>query len=158
MSPRALPVALALAALAGTVGCGSGHTNTRKAAVADATAAASSDLQGKIVFRRFLDDAHSHGALFAMNANGTGKPAGQDFGGDYWTVRSDGGSWRRLTHFGPGHTTASAMWSPDGSMIVFADSGMGGNDDLYVMRADGGGVRRLTRTPQWESAAVWLRP
>lgn len=42
-------------------------------------------------------------------------------------------------------------------MIVFADSGMGGNDDLYAMRADGGGVRRLTRTPQWESAAVWLR-
>jgi Tol biopolymer transport system component len=50
------------------------------------------------------------------------------------------------------------MWSPDGSMIVFADSGMGGNDDLYVMRAGGGGVRRLTRTPQWESAAVWLGP
>jgi hypothetical protein len=35
---------------------------------------------------------------------------------------------------------------------------MGGNDDLYVMRADGGDVMRLTRTPQWESAAVWLRP
>ena len=42
-------------------------------------------------------------------------------------------------------------------MIVFADSGMRGNDDLYVMRADGRGVRRLTRTPQWESAAAWLR-
>jgi len=342
MSPRALPVALALAALAGTAGCGSAHTNAHKAAGANATAAASSDLQGKIVFRRFLDDTHSHGALLVMNASGTGirqithppanavdslngppsatpdgstlvfdrstpdaagifrigldgrgerevpaplgvpgdgwpvvspdggriavarawghqdqfddlktglyvlgisdgarprlvadlgyradvggatwapngktivfsahnngpgkpaegsalfavdtdgrglhrltpwetdqqisgpafspdgktllfrlKPAGQDFGGEYWTVRSDGSSRRRLTHFGPGHTTASAMWSPDGSMIVFADSGMGGNDDLYVMRADGSGVRRLTRTPQWESAAVWLRP
>jgi Tol biopolymer transport system component len=85
------------------------------------------------------------------------KPSGQDFGGDYWTMRSDGTARRRLTHFGPGHATASAMWSPDGSMIVFADSGIGGNDDLYVMRADGGGVRRLTRTPRWESAAVWLR-
>jgi TolB protein len=85
------------------------------------------------------------------------KPAGQDFGGDYWTVNSDGSSRQRLTHFGAEHTTGSAMWSPDGSMIVFADSGMGGNDDLYAMRADGGGVRRLTRTPQWESAAVWLR-
>jgi len=40
------------------------------------------------------------------------------------------------------------MWSPDGSMIVFADSGIAGKDDLYVMRADGGGVSRLTRTPQ----------
>jgi TolB protein len=86
------------------------------------------------------------------------KPTGQDFGGDYWTVGRDGGSRRRLTHFGPGHTTASAMWSPDGSMIVFADAGLGGNDDLYVMPAGGGGVRRLTRTPQWESAAIWLRP
>ena len=327
--------------LAGTAGCGSGHTNAYKAAVTNATAAATSDLHGRIVFRRFLDNAHSHGALFVMNASGrdpsdhpsagqrrgllngppsatpdgstlvfdrstpdaagifrigldgvgerevpapmgvpgdgwpvvspegariavarawghqdrfddlkTGlyvlgisdgarprlvaalgyradvggatwapngktiifsahnngpgkpaagsalfavsahgrglhrltpwetdqqisgpvlspdgktilfrlKPAGQDFGGDYWTVRSDGSSRRRLTRFGRGHTTASAMWSPDGSMIVFADSGMGGNDDLYVMRADGGGIRRLTRTPQWESAAVWLRP
>jgi TolB protein len=86
------------------------------------------------------------------------KPPGQDFGGDYWTVRSDGSARRRLTHFGPSHTTASATWSPDGSMIVFADSGMGGNDDLYVMQTDGGGIRRLTRTPQWESAALWLRP
>jgi TolB protein len=84
------------------------------------------------------------------------KPAGQDFGGDYWTVTSDGKSRQQLTHFGPEHTTASATWSPDGSRIVFADSGMGGNDDLYVMRADGGGIRWLTRTPQWESAAVWL--
>jgi hypothetical protein len=34
-------------------------------------------------------------------------------------------------------------------MIAFADSGIGGNDDLYVMRADGAGLRRLTRTPRW---------
>ena len=74
----------------------------------------------------------------------------------YWATGRDGGTRRQLTHFGPEHTTGSAAWSPDGSMIVFADSGMGSNDDLYVMRADGGGIRRLTRTPQWESAAVWL--
>src|SRR5947199_274967 len=72
--------------------------------------------------------------------------------------RTGRGSRRHVTHFGPDHATASATWSPDGSAIVFADSGMGGNDDLYVMRADGGDVRRLTRTPPWESAAVWLRP
>ena len=36
------------------------------------TAAATAGLQGKIVFRRFLNDAHSHGALFVMNADGTG--------------------------------------------------------------------------------------
>jgi Tol biopolymer transport system component len=86
------------------------------------------------------------------------KPAGQDFGADYWIVGRDGRSPRRLRHFGPGHMTASASWSPDGSMIVFADSGTGGNDDLYVMRADGAGVTRITHTAQWESAAAWLRP
>jgi Tol biopolymer transport system component len=52
--------------------------------------------------------------------------------------------------------TASAVWSPDGSMILFADSGMGSNDDLYVMRANGTGVTQITNTPQWESAAVWF--
>jgi len=341
MTARALSLALVLAAFGGGAGCGSGsHTGDHKAAAANAGAGSNSSLPGKIVFRRFLNDAHSHGALFVMNANGTGvhqithppadavdslsgppspiadgsalifdrstsdaagifrvrldggreqevpaptgvpgdgwpvvspdgtrigvarawghedefhdlrtglyvlgidgahprlvadfgyradvggttwspdgkalvfsvhnngpgkptegtalfavgaagrglrrltpwergqqfsgptfspdgkkilfrlKPAGQDFGGDYWTVNSDGTSRQRLTHFGPEHTTASGTWSPDGSMIVFADSGMGGNDDLYVMRADGGGIRRLTHTPQWESAAVWLR-
>jgi TolB protein len=342
MRTRALSLGVAIAAFAGAAGCGSsGHTTAHKAPGSTTSAAATSDRHGKIVFRRFLDDAHSHGALFVMNADGTGireithppadavdslngppgatadkatlvfdrstpnaagifrvgldgrgerevpapagvpgdgwpavspdgtqiavarawghqdtfedlrtglyvlginrghprlvadfgyradvggatwspdgktivfsahnngpgkpagasalfavradgrglrkltpwdterqisgpvyspdgktilfrlKPSGQDFGGDYWTVRSDGSARRRLTHFGPSHTTASATWSPDGSMIVFADSGMGGNDDLYAMRADGGGVRRLTRTPQWESAALWLRP
>lgn len=342
MTRRAISLALAIAALAGAAGCGSGgQTNAAKTASGGAGATtATSDLHGKIVFRRFLDDAHSHGAIFVMNANGTAirqitqppatavdslngppsvtpdgstvvfdrstpkaagifaigldgrgerevsapkgvpgdgwpvvspdgariavarawgrhdefedvktglyvvgingthprrvadfgyradvggatwspdgrtivfsvhnngpgkpidgtalfavsasgrglrrltpwekeqqisgpafapdgksilfrlKPAGQDFGGDYWAVGRDGRSRRRLTHFSAGHMTGSAAWSPDGSMIVFADSGIGGNDDLYVMRADGSGIRRLTRTPQWESAAVWLR-
>ena len=342
MTSRALSLVLTVAVVAGVPGCGSGsQTNAPKTASGGVTTpTATSDLQGKIVFRRFLNDAHSHGALFVMDANGTGirqithpptaavdslngppsaspdgstlvfdrstpnaagifrigldgrgerevpapsgvpgdgwpvvspdgarfavarawgrqdkfedlktglyvlgidgsrprlvadfgyradvggatwsrdgktivfsvhnngpgkpaqgsalfavrtdgrglrrltpweterqisgpafspngktilfrlKPAGQDFGGDYWTVASDGTPRRRLTHFGPGHTTGSAAWSPDGSMIVFADSGVGGNDDLYVMRADGGGIRRLTRTPQWESAPLWLR-
>jgi Tol biopolymer transport system component len=342
MTRRALCLALMAAALAGTAGCGSGgQTSAPKTASGSVAARApSSDLQGRIVFRRFLDDAHSHGVLLVMNANGTGihqithppatavdslngppsttpdgstvvfdrstptaagifridldgraerevpaprgvpgdgwpvvspdgarfavarawgrqdafkdlktglyvlridgghprlvanfgyradvggatwspdgrtivfsvhnngpgrpadgtalfavrasgrdlrrltpwetarqisgptfspdgkkilfrlKPSGQDFGGDYWTVGRDGRFRRRLTHFGPGHMTGSAAWSPDGAMIVFADSGMGGNDDLYAMRADGSGLRRLTRTPQWESAAVWLR-
>ena len=85
------------------------------------------------------------------------KPAGQDFGGDYWTVARDGSARQRLTHFGPEHMTGSATWSPDGSMIVFADSGMAGNDDIYLMRANGTGITRITHTPQWESAAVWFR-
>ncbi len=86
------------------------------------------------------------------------EPQGEDFGGDYYTMTRDGRSRRRLTDFGPDHTTGSAVWSPDGSMILFADTGIDGRDDLYVMRADGTRIKRLTRTPQWESAATWIRP
>ena len=43
-------------------------------------------------------------------------------------------------------------------MIVFADSGTAGKDDLYVMNADGAGVTKITDTPQWESAPFWFRP
>jgi TolB protein len=67
---RVIGVALALTAVAGTTGCGSDHKDARKAAAAK-TAAAAPTLRGEIVFRRFLDDAHSHGALFLMNADGT---------------------------------------------------------------------------------------
>src|SRR5947207_15690952 len=68
-----MPVAVGLSALVATAGCGSGNQESaHKAPVANGTAASSSDLRGKIVFRRFLNDAHSHGALFGMNANGTG--------------------------------------------------------------------------------------
>jgi Tol biopolymer transport system component len=84
------------------------------------------------------------------------RPLDQDFGGNYWTMRSDGSSRRRLTHFGPAHMTGGATWSPDGSMIVFSDSGVGGNSDLWVMHADGTGIQPLTRTSGWESAPVWI--
>lgn len=70
MITRVIGVALALTALAGTAGCGSDHEDARKAAAAE-TGAAAPNLRGEILFRRFLDDAHSHGALFLMNANGT---------------------------------------------------------------------------------------
>src|SRR5204863_7843884 len=64
---------LALAAVVGTAVCGSGgHSDSGKAAAAKPVAVASSGLTGKIVFRRFLNDTHSHSALFVMNADGTG--------------------------------------------------------------------------------------
>jgi TolB protein len=64
----ALSFALTVAAVAGAAGCGSsGQTSARKTA-----STATSDLRGEIVFRRFLDQAHSHGALLVMNADGTG--------------------------------------------------------------------------------------
>src|SRR6202795_4890843 len=125
MSPRALPVALALAALAGTAGCGSAHTNAHKAAVANATAAASSDLQGKIVFRRFLDDTHSHGALLVMNASGTGI--------------------RQITH-PPANAVDSLNGppsaTPDGSTLVF-DRSTPDAAGIFRIGLDGRGEREV---------------
>jgi TolB protein len=84
-------------------------------------------------------------------------PPNSSFGGDYSTIRPDGGGLRRLTHFGRKAPTGAARWSPDGTSIVFANEGVGGNDDIYVMRADGSGVTPVTRTPTWESAPAWGR-
>jgi hypothetical protein len=39
---------------------------------------------------------------------------------------------------------------------VFANTGVGGADDLFVMRADGSSITPLTRTRAWESAASWI--
>jgi len=77
------------------------------------------------------------------------------FGGDYSTIRPDGSGRHQLTHFGPKATTGSARWSPDGASIVFANKGVGGNDDIYTMRADGSGITAVTHTPSWESAPAW---
>jgi TolB protein len=83
------------------------------------------------------------------------KPLEGNFGGDYYTLRPDGSGMRRLTRFGVKATTGSARWSPDGASIVFANAGVGGNDDIYVMRADGSAITPVTRTAAWESAPAW---
>lgn len=82
-------------------------------------------------------------------------PANKDFGGDYYTMRPDGTHLHRLTHFPATSTTGKASWSPDGRSIVFANRGVGGNDDIYVMHADGSAITQVTRTDTWESRAVW---
>src|SRR5437763_1265125 len=64
-------VGLLVAAVGGTAACGaSGHT-AQTVANGGSAAAPTLKLRGTIVFRRFLDDAHSHGALFVMDANTT---------------------------------------------------------------------------------------
>jgi Tol biopolymer transport system component len=82
-------------------------------------------------------------------------PANNDFGGDYYTMRPDGTHLHRLTRFPANSTTGHANWSPDGKSIVFANNGVGGQDDVYVMHADGSAITPVTRTDTWESRAVW---
>lgn len=83
-------------------------------------------------------------------------PPHADFGGDYHTIRPDGTGHRQLTHLGPaGKQTGIAAWSPDGERIVFANKGVGGNDDIYTMSADGTDITAVTHTRAWESAPSW---
>src|SRR5436309_666112 len=134
VSPRAMPVALALAALAATAGCGSGnHESAHKAAVANATAAPRSHLRGKIVFRRFLDDTKT--GLYVLGIGAGVRP-------------------RLVADFGYRADVGGATWSPEGKTIVFSahNNGPGKPAEgsaLFAVGADGRGLRRLT---SWETA------
>jgi Tol biopolymer transport system component len=128
-----------------TASCGgSGDASaTRKPAAKPATPA----LPGRIVFRRWLDDAKTHGAILIVNADGSGerqltKPAvGVDDYPDWspdgklvayqhcepdkacsvWTVRPDGGTPQqaRLHCRLKGDCDASApAWTPNGKLVV----------------------------------------
>ena len=61
-----------------------------------------------------------------------------------WAVDMESATLTMLTS-DPG-TDSCAVWSPDGSRIVFARSGPYHSKELYVMRPDGGGLTRLTRS------------
>ena len=47
------------------------------------------------------------------------------------------------------------VWSPDGSRILFASRGDGGNPDLWTVDVDGGALRRVTNDPGHDGIAAW---
>ena len=66
------------------------------------------------------------------------------YGGDLWTVSSQGGVARRLTSF-DGYE-AFPKFSPDGKQVAFT-AAYDGNGDVYVIPAEGGEPTRLTYRP-----------
>jgi TolB protein len=76
---------------------------------------------------RASDLAGATGAVFLMNADGTGA--------------------HRLTAWGH-NTSMDVEWSPDGNMLAFeTDWRSGAGPELYVVRPDGTGLRNLTDNP-----------
>ena len=72
-----------------------------------------------------------------------------------YLIHPDGSGLKQLTHHKEGTIVTSSSFSPDGRLIVYGTSGLGGNADLFVMRVNGRGARALTRTRLWDSAPDW---
>jgi Tol biopolymer transport system component len=78
---------------------------------------------GRIAFRRFLDEDRTTGAIF--------------------TTRPDGRGERQITFPAPGFVDRDPDVSPDGRRIVFQQEGEG-VDEIWVVDADGSHLTRLT--------------
>ncbi|MDZ7860397.1 MAG: PDZ domain-containing protein [Candidatus Krumholzibacteriota bacterium] len=74
------------------------------------------------------------------------------YGGDLWTVSSEGGLARHLTSHISGE--GMAKFSPDGESIAFTGS-YDGNSDVYTIPALGGTPKRLTYHPSGDLVVDW---
>jgi Tol biopolymer transport system component len=71
---------------------------------------------------------------------------GTDYTGQLWTLPILGGSPRRLA----GLVGQDAAWSPDGSMLVYANG-----SELYLARSDGTESRKLVSVKGWAFYPAW---
>src|SRR4051794_11106342 len=79
---------------------------------------------GRIAFRRYFDEAHTWGAVFTINADGTRE--------------------RQVTHPARGTVDDQPDWSPDGSLLVFSRRAGGGPASVYTVHADGSRLTRIS--------------
>jgi Tol biopolymer transport system component len=78
---------------------------------------------GSIAFRRYFDSAHTWGAVFTIDADGTGE--------------------RQVTHPPKGTVDDQPDWAPDGSLIAFERCPRKGSCRVYTVKPDGSGLTRL---------------
>ena len=86
---------------------------------------------GRIAFRQYFNQQHTHGAIFTIKPDGTGL--------------------FQVTHPGPGFLTTEPEWSPNGRWIVYFKNAKGqdqydGPDRIYKIRATGTDRTYLSRT------------
>ena len=80
---------------------------------------------GRIAFRRYFDSAHTWGAIFTINPDGTGE--------------------RQVTHPPKGSADWPPRWSPNASLIAFTRCPKGGRCVIYTVRPDGSQLRLLSQ-------------
>lgn len=118
---RSLLPALAVAVLA--AGCGGSADPSADAAPAAARPAKAALPAGRIAFRRFLDDAQTHGAIFTIKTDGTGE--------------------NQLTAPPEGWIDNYPDWSPDGRRVAFEHCAEGEPCSVWIVSATGGKPRKL---------------
>ena len=113
--------AASVAAAALTAGCG-GHNDQPSGTSSDpAKAQAGQTVElpsGRIAFRRYLDEAQTHGAIFTVNPDGTDE--------------------KQVTDPPEGVIDDQPDWSPDGKRIAFERCSEGKPCWAYIVLADGG--------------------
>jgi TolB protein len=72
-----------------------------------------------------------------------------------YVIHPDGSGLRQITHVSADTQLLSASFSPDGTRIVYSQTGTAGEPDIFTARVDGSDVRQVTRTPLWDSAPDW---
>ena len=72
-----------------------------------------------------------------------------------YVIHPDGTGLRQITHVSPDTMVLSSSFSPDGTRIVYSQTGLGGQPDIFTIRLDGQDLRQVTRTTLWESAPDW---
>jgi TolB protein len=87
--------------------------------------------------------------LFRDNSN-------QDFlNSNLYTIRPDGSDLKQITHVAPTTRLYSSSFSPDGTSITFAMTGIADAADVFTMRLDRTTSTPVTRTPLHDSAPDW---
>jgi TolB protein len=115
----------ALGAVALAAGCGSTNPSADTATAATKrTQAIQAPLPaGRIAFRRFFDDAQTHGAVFTINPDGTGE--------------------KQITDPPAGFVDDQPDWSPDGKRIAFERCSERKGCTAWTVAANGGAPQKL---------------
>lgn len=96
---------------------------------------------GRIAFRRFLNEERTWGAVFTIKPNGRGE--------------------RQITHPAPGFVDRNPDYSPDGRRIAFEREQIDCTDvclnEVFVVNADGTGLRQLTHNARVRAVATVAR-